>query len=173
MRGPTCAVAVVLVLTACDGTDDPTPDQSPAAASPAASSVAPAADDGGTIVLRQDGCRLEPGPSPLRAGPVTFDVQNRTGGLGAANIALLDGVSFSRFERHIRKEIRLALADEPVLGHPPFAVPIVDVVVEPGTTARLESDLDPGTYVLACAGTYGRADDLRPSGALGPVVVTG
>ena len=172
MRRCVWAVVAVLALTACDGTEDPVPDRSPAA-SPAGASAPPAPADGGSVVLRQEGCRLEPGPSPLQAGPVTFEVQNRMGELGAANIALLDGASFPRFERHIRKEIRLALADEPVLGHPPFAVPIVDVLVEPGTTGELETDLDPGTYVLACARTYGRVDDLRPSGALGPVEVEG
>jgi hypothetical protein len=167
-------LAIVLALASCGGGGEAgTNDRNPAAASPQATAGTPDSVDGGTVVVRQDGCRLEPGDAPIPAGPVTFEVQNRTAEAGAVNIAPLEGATFARFERHVREEIRLAHSGEPVLGHPPFAVPIADVRLEPGSTAgELVADLDRGSYVLTCARIYEEVDELRPSGAMGPIEVS-
>jgi hypothetical protein len=163
-------VVVVVALAACDGGDE-AQDRTPAAASTAVVSNEPASADGGTVVLRQDGCRLEPGASPIPAGPVALEVQNRTSGVGAVNIAVLDGGSMRRFLAHIEREVRLAEHGRPGLGHPSYAVPLFDVVVPAGHTDVLQGTLEPGTHVIACARLYVEADEMRPSEGLGPIEV--
>lgn len=162
-------VAALLLGSSCGNGRSPA---SPASA-PTSNSATPTIEpvDGGTITLTTSGCTFDPGDGPIAAGPVSFGVVNETEDLGAANIALLDGATFRDFAQHIDKEIRLAEAGKPGLGHPSFAVPLFDVLVDAGSSGTLEGTLDPGVFVMSCARQYEEVGDLRPSGALGPVKV--
>lgn len=157
-RGIPIAVVLVLLLAGCgadDGAAAPSPDRA----------------NGGTLTLATAACGFEPGAHPIPAGPVTFTVENRIEVLGVVNIARLEGASFQEFAAHVAEELRLAKAGEPGLGHPSYAVPISDVLVDPGETAKLTATLDPGTHALQCGRVYGEVGELRPAMAIGPVEV--
>jgi hypothetical protein len=127
----------------------------------------------GRLLVTPEGCSLRGVDGSVAAGEMAFVAVNETDGLAAFNVArLAEGTSFEEFSSHIRKEIRLAEAGRPGLGHPSYAVPVFEVLLEAGERGRLVGTVDEsGTYVLACARVFEEVGELRPAGALGPVEV--
>ncbi len=126
----------------------------------------------GTLTVSASECTLDLVDEPISAGPVAFTAVNETDALAAFNIARIEDVAtFKRLEAHIRKEVRLAEAGKPGLGHPSFAVPHFEVLLQAGESGTLAGTLGPGTYGLTCARMYEQVGELRPAGVLGPVEV--
>jgi hypothetical protein len=172
------SIAVVSVLLAgcgaddgADAPDDPTQPIADTAEAPGTTVPSPDLANGGLLTLATAACGFEPGAHPIPAGRVRFTVENQTEVLGVVNIARLEGASFQEFAAHVAEELRLAKAGEPGLGHPSYAVPIGDVLVDPGETVELTATLEPGTHALLCGRLYEEVGELRPSMAIGPVEV--
>jgi hypothetical protein len=127
----------------------------------------------GRLRITPTRCSLRELDGPVGTGEIAFTAVNETDGLAAFNVARLDeGSSFEAFSSHIRKEIRLATAGRPGLGHPSFAVPLFEVLLEAGERGRLVGTVgEPGTFVIACARVYEEVGELRPADALGPLEV--
>jgi hypothetical protein len=160
-----------LLLTACPRDDSTVSGASPTASPPTSvASPTPDVPIVGTVTIAQDGCSLKL-DGPVAAGELAFVVENRTDGLAAANVAELVGGTFDDLERHVRKEVRLAEDGEAGLGHPDFAVPQFEVLVDAEATATMSGALHAGTYALTCARIFAAVADLRPLAALGPVEV--
>lgn len=164
----TLIVVAVLTAAACGGDATETPTSSdPAAVSTAATpSLAVGPTRVGGLTITSAGCSLEI-EGPVSAGSVEFVGKNETDVLAAFNIAVLDeGATFAAFEAHIRKEVRLAEAGKPGLGHPGFAVPLFDVLLQPGESGTLSGTLDPGSYgsrVPGCSTRSATSGRSRPS----------
>jgi hypothetical protein len=165
------ALAMICTMAACsDGS--PSAIASSATSTPPTSSQPPVVD-GGTITVTEKGCTYEPSGEPLVAGTVSFTVVNETGGLGAANIAAISSrADFRRLEGHIAEEIDLAEQGLAGLGHPGYAVPMFDAVLDAGATGALEGPLDEGLYAMTCAKLYPEVGELRPNASIGPIEVT-
>jgi hypothetical protein len=168
----TLVAIVVLLSTSCAGDEPDSAAASPSASPSTSVTASPNAEPivVGTVTIAQDGCTLDMG-GPVIAGEVAFEVENTTDGLGAANVAELVGGTFRDLERHIHKEVRLAEEGRPGLGHPGFAVPSFEVLVDAGGSGTMSGTLDPGTYALTCAKVFEAVGELRPLAALGPVEV--
>jgi hypothetical protein len=164
-------VALALLLPACssDGPDT-SADGAASTSTSTASSPTPGPAVVGTVTIAEAGCTLDL-DGPVAAGEIAFEVENATDGLGAANLAELVGGTFRDLERHIREEVRRTEQGQESLGHPDFAVPLFEVVLDAGTTGTMSGALDAGTYALTCAKTSGIVGELRPLAALGPVEV--
>jgi hypothetical protein len=109
---------------------------------------------------------------PISPGLVEFKAMNKTDALAAFNIARIEeGHTYEQLAAHIKKEIRLARAGKPGLGHPSFAVPLFEVLLQPGESGSMSGTVQPGTYGIACAGVYEQVGELRPTGAIGPLEV--
>lgn len=165
---------VVLLSTSCAGDELDSAAASPSVSS-ATSGTASSSPNAepivvGTVTIAQDGCTLDMGGSVI-AGEVAFDVENTTDGLGAANVAELVGGTFRDLKRHIHEEVRLAEDGRPGLGHPDFAVPLFEILVDAGGSGTMSGTLDPGAYALTCAKVFETVGELRPLAALGPVEV--
>jgi hypothetical protein len=139
-------------------------DASPGDATP---STEPAIEPIGTLTVSESGCRLEGVRGSVPSGPIAFRAINRTDDTAAFNIAqVADRKTYERLVKHIEKEIDLATAGKPGLGHPSFAVPLFEVLLEPNEGGTLAGTLDPGTYGLTCGRVYEEVGEMRPVGAL-------
>jgi hypothetical protein len=181
MRGPvrrlrSITVLTVLVATGCTGSsaDEPTASEGSTVAevttvSPAEAPT-PEPTPLGTIVISERGCTVEGVEDPIPAGPVALTIVNETDGSVVANMSkILEGGTYEALEAHIAKEIRLAEAGKPGLGHPSFAPPSFDLFVDAGETDTLTGDVTAGTYAIVCGRAYDELDgDVRPSGLRGP-----
>jgi hypothetical protein len=167
IQGRTLAatLGVWLVAVACGGGASPA--SPPEEASPSAPTPV------GTLTVTDSGCTIEGVDGPIAPGRITFLAANETDRAAAFNIAAIEeGHSFDELVSHIDQEIGLAEAGDPALGHPSFAVPLFDVLLDAGGSGTLSGTIsDPGTYGLTCARVYDEAGELRPAGALGPVEV--
>jgi hypothetical protein len=170
-RGVPIAITLVLMVTGCGAEDAGAPDATQQAANVSSAAPSPGPANGGALTLGTVACGFEPGENPIPAGAVTFTVANRTEVLGVFNVARLEGGSFQELTAHVAEEIELAKAGEPGLGHPSYAVPLTDVLVEPGETAELTATLEPGTHALVCGRVYEEVGEMRPSTVIGPIDV--
>jgi hypothetical protein len=181
MRGPvrllrsTAVALTVLVATGCTGSSGGEPTASEGSTE-AEVTVSPAETPTpepaplGTIVISERGCTVEGVEDPIPAGPVALTIVNETDGPVVANIStILEGRTYEALEAHIAKEIRLAEAGKPGLGHPSFAPPSFDLFVDAGESDTLSGDVTAGTYAIVCGRAYDELNgDVRPSGVWGP-----
>ena len=141
-------------------------------ATPAAQATTEAPTHVGTLRMTASKCTLAGVDGPITPGPVAFKAVNETDALAAFNIARIEeGHSYAQLAAHIKKEIRLAEAGKPGLGHPSFAVPLFEVVLQPGESGSISGTVQSGTHGIACARVYERVGELRPTGAIGPLRV--
>jgi hypothetical protein len=176
LRSTTVALAM-LVATGCSssGSSAGEPMASDAPIDAAATSVSPTGTPTpeptplGTIAFSERGCRVDEVEDPIAEGPVSLTIANETDAVVVANMSkILEGGTYKELEAHIAKEIRLAEAGKPGLGHPSFAPPSFDLLVEPGETDVLVGDVTAGTYAIVCGRTYDEVGEVRPSGVSGP-----
>lgn len=172
MRGRSVIIALVvwLLTVACsEGANSPQP--SPTQTEPGEPSAS-VSRPVGILNVTGSTCTIDGVDGPIAAGSVSFTAVNETDGLAAFNIAAIEeGHSFDELASHIEEEIELADAGEPGLGHPSFAVPMFEVLLEAGETGTMSGSLDQGTYGLTCARVNDAVGELRPAGALGPIEV--
>jgi hypothetical protein len=173
-----CGLAVILVVFVASGcSSGGSPTTSTGADQPTGATVeppSPEAEPIGTITISNDECMVDGISSPLPSGLIAVTVVNETDGRAIANFSMIfPSGTYERLAKHIAKEIELAERGRPGLGHPSYAPPAFDTLLEPGETRILSGELSPGTWAIVCGRTYDEleVDNLRPSGVFGPYEV--
>jgi hypothetical protein len=127
----------------------------------------------GRIVVSNAGCIVEGIDGPLQAGPVALTIVNETDGVVVANMSrILDGGTYEQLAAHVQREVRRARAGKAGLGHPPYAAPSFDLLVDPGESDTLSGEVTAGTYAIVCGRVFDEVGELRPSAVVGPYEVS-
>lgn len=132
-----------VVIGACGVSDDDN------GASPVGENENPPVKSAATVTLTKTGCEYD-GPSEMAAGELTITMVNSTQGPFDLDVWLLnEGDEYKELVDHIAEEIRREKAGKPPLGHPTFATLAAEATAK-GKRGELSTDVDPGTYGLAC-----------------------
>jgi hypothetical protein len=126
------------------------------------------------VTVTSSDCTLAPSATPVRAGVVSFTLNNQSGTKAGIDVWLMpDDKAFQRLATQAQEDRRLAEAGQPSQGDHTWLgdAPQIRAPWDSSTSQTVAGHLDPGTYAVVCIASFPKVSEPRLLKVVGPVVV--